>query len=276
MTGVRSSTAAAYAGLLNAAADAVRPRVRLARLLGRPRAARPRRARAHGRGRGPRRVGRRASHAGDALRAAGLEPVRLAEKEGLALINGTDGMLGMLVLAVHDASELLRIADVTASVSIQALRGTDRVFAEDLISAPPAPRSAPAARRTCARLLAGSPIVADHLDDESQVQDAYSLRCSAPGARRGARHDRPRPRRSPSVELDRRDRQPRRAARTAGCRRTATSTARRSATSSTSVRSRSPTSPRWPSGGPTGCSTQRAATGCRRSSRTARASTRGS
>jgi histidine ammonia-lyase len=115
--------------------------------------------------------------AADALGAAGLQPVTLAEKEGLALINGTDGMLAMLLLAVSDAEELLRIADVTASLSIQALRGTDRVFRDDLQRLRPQVGQQLSAANLV-RLMADSPIVAAHLDDTSQVQDAYSLRCA--------------------------------------------------------------------------------------------------
>ncbi|MET0133098.1 MAG: aromatic amino acid lyase, partial [Kibdelosporangium sp.] len=67
--------------------------------------------------------------AADALLEAGIKPVSLVEKEGLALINGTDGMLGMLIMAAADLRRLLRIADLTAAMSIEALLGTDRVFA---------------------------------------------------------------------------------------------------------------------------------------------------
>src|SRR5207244_1866680 len=62
----------------------------------------------------------------------GVAPLRLEAKEGLALINGTDGMLGMLVLACADLALLLKTADVAAAMSIEALLGTDRVFAADL------------------------------------------------------------------------------------------------------------------------------------------------
>ena len=62
-----------------------------------------------------------------ALTEAGLEPVELVAKEGLALVNGTDGMLGMLVLACHDLQRLLPAADLTASMSVEAALGTDRV-----------------------------------------------------------------------------------------------------------------------------------------------------
>jgi len=116
--------------------------------------------------------------AGDALRAAGIEPVRLAEKEGLALINGTDGMLGMLVLALADLDRLLDVADLTAAMSVEALLGTDRVFAADLHALRPHPGQGRSARRMAA-LLAGSGIVASHRGpDCTRVQDAYSLRCS--------------------------------------------------------------------------------------------------
>ncbi|MDA2814762.1 histidine ammonia-lyase [Nocardiopsis sp. RSe5-2] len=116
--------------------------------------------------------------AADALRAAGLEPVELGAKEGLALINGTDGMLGMLLLACHDLERLLRTADVTAAMSVEALLGTDRVFAADLQDMRPHPGQADAAANMLA-LLDGSPIVASHRGPEcTRVQDAYSLRCA--------------------------------------------------------------------------------------------------
>ncbi|GAA2790373.1 histidine ammonia-lyase [Saccharopolyspora taberi] len=116
--------------------------------------------------------------AAEALAEAGIEPIVLAEKEGLALTNGTDGMLGMLVLAQHDLNALLDIADVTAAMSIEALLGTDRVFAADLHALRPHPGQAVSAARIAA-LLADSPIVASHRGpDCPRVQDAYSLRCA--------------------------------------------------------------------------------------------------
>jgi histidine ammonia-lyase len=112
-----------------------------------------------------------------ALAAAGIEPVELGPKEGLALINGTDGILGMLVLALADLQRLLRTADVTAAMSVEALLGTDRAFAEDLVALRPlAGQAASAANLTA--LLAGSEIVASHRYDDPRVQDAYSLRCA--------------------------------------------------------------------------------------------------
>jgi histidine ammonia-lyase len=116
--------------------------------------------------------------ASDALRAAGLEPVELHEKEGLALINGTDGMLGMLVLAIADLRRLLVTADITAAMSIEGLLGTDRVFAADLHALRPQTGQAASASNLRA-LLAGSPIVASHRGpQDTRVQDAYSLRCA--------------------------------------------------------------------------------------------------
>ena len=117
--------------------------------------------------------------AGEALAAAGLEPLVLAEKEGLALINGTDGMLGQLVLACNDFSMLLTTVDVVAAISVEGLMGTDRVFAEDLHALRPHPGQAESAA-TMRAVLAGSPIVGRHRDDPDCpiVQDAYSLRCT--------------------------------------------------------------------------------------------------
>jgi histidine ammonia-lyase len=112
-----------------------------------------------------------------ALEAAGLAPLTLTAKEGLALINGTDGSLGMLLLALDDLARLLRVADVTAAMSVEALLGTDRAFATDLISLRPHPGQA-ASAANMRRLLAGSAIVASHRYDDPRVQDAYSLRCA--------------------------------------------------------------------------------------------------
>jgi histidine ammonia-lyase len=113
----------------------------------------------------------------DALAAAGIEPLTLEAKEGLALINGTDGMLGMLLLAAHDLRGLLRVADITAAMSVEALLGTDRAFAADLLALRPQPGQAASAANLRA-LLAGSPIVASHRYGDDRVQDAYSLRCA--------------------------------------------------------------------------------------------------
>ncbi|TFC22966.1 histidine ammonia-lyase [Cryobacterium glucosi] len=115
---------------------------------------------------------------GEALAAAGITPVVLAEKEGLALINGTDGMLGMLVLALTDLSRLLTTADIAAAMSVEALLGTDATFAADLQALRPQLGQAASAGNLRA-ILAGSPLLAFHAGPEDPtVQDAYSLRCS--------------------------------------------------------------------------------------------------
>ena len=203
-------------------------------------------------------------------------PVELAEKEGLALINGTDGMLGMLVLALAD---LRRAAHGRRHHRRDERRGAARH----------GPRCSPPTCTPCARSPGQARVGRQHaraagrLRDRRQpprartctrVQDAYSLRCAPQVARRRPRHPRPRrDGRRPRAGL--RHRQPGGARPTAGSSPTATSTARRSPTCSTSSRSSPPTSPRSPSGAPTGSSTRPATTACRRSSPTTRASTRG-
>ncbi len=117
-----------------------------------------------------------AQPAGPVLAASGIEPIALAAKEGLALINSTDGMLGMLIMACDDAQRLFRTADVAAAMSVEGLLGTDRPFAEDLQALRPHPGQATSAANL-RRLLAGSPLVAAHDDATHGVQDAYSLRC---------------------------------------------------------------------------------------------------
>jgi histidine ammonia-lyase len=112
-----------------------------------------------------------------ALADAGIAPLVLTAKEGLALVNGTDGILGMLVLALHDLRALLRVLDVAAAMSVEALLGTDRAFAEDLMSLRPQPGQQTSAANL-RRLLAGSSIVAGHRENDPRVQDAYSLRCA--------------------------------------------------------------------------------------------------
>ncbi len=116
--------------------------------------------------------------AAEALAAHGLEPVVLAEKEGLALINGTDGMLGMLLLALADLRVLLATADVAAAMSVESLLGTDAVFAADLQALRPQIGQGVSAANVRA-VLAGSGVIASHQGPEcTRVQDAYSLRCS--------------------------------------------------------------------------------------------------
>jgi histidine ammonia-lyase len=116
--------------------------------------------------------------AAEALAAAGIAPVELAEKEGLALINGTDGMLGMLVLALHDLGTLLATADVAAAMSVEGQLGTDDVFAADLHALRPHPGQTASAANIRA-VMADSAIRESHRTAAcTRVQDAYSLRCS--------------------------------------------------------------------------------------------------
>ncbi|WP_394278627.1 histidine ammonia-lyase [Microbacterium sp.] len=114
-----------------------------------------------------------------ALEGAGIRPLVLEEKEGLALINGTDGMLGMLALAITDLGMLLDTADVAAALSVESQLGTDAVFAADLMALRPHAGQALSAGNL-RRALAGSPLVASHRDPAvcTRVQDAYSLRCA--------------------------------------------------------------------------------------------------
>ncbi len=116
--------------------------------------------------------------AAQAMADAGLEPVELEEKEGLALINGTDGMLGMLCLAIHDLRDLLVVADISAAMSVEGLLGTDDVFAADLHALRPQPGQAISAGNI-RKMMADSPIRESHRTEScTRVQDAYSLRCS--------------------------------------------------------------------------------------------------
>lgn len=114
-----------------------------------------------------------------ALKDAGIEPLRLREKEGLALINGTDGMLGQLCLAIADLRELAKVADIATSMSVEGLLGTLTVFADDLQQLRPHPGQADAAANVRA-LAQDSAILADAAEEfaKNQVQDAYSVRCS--------------------------------------------------------------------------------------------------
>ncbi|MER7795353.1 histidine ammonia-lyase [Streptomyces sp. NPDC097640] len=115
--------------------------------------------------------------AADLLAEHGIEPVELREKEGLALLNGTDGMLGMLLMACEDLGRLFTAADVTAALSLEALLGTDRVLAPELHAIRPHPGQAASADNML-RVLAGSGLTGHHQDDAPRVQDAYSVRCA--------------------------------------------------------------------------------------------------
>ncbi len=114
----------------------------------------------------------------NALLHRGLMPLTLSAKEGLALINGTDGMLGMLLLALADIRHLLTMADITAALSIEAMLGSDRPFLAELHQIRPHPGQSASAANIF-RLLQQSPIMDSHRDDLNHaVQDAYSMRCA--------------------------------------------------------------------------------------------------
>ncbi len=127
-----------------------------------------------GRGR-LRREGREAP-AAEVLAAAGLEPQRLEPKEGLALINGTQGMTALLALAAIDAGRLVRIADLVGALSADALRSADTAFDPDLHELRPHPGQRVSAANL-RRLMRGSAIRESHRHGDSRVQDPYSVRC---------------------------------------------------------------------------------------------------
>jgi histidine ammonia-lyase len=137
--------------------------------------------------------------AAEALREAGLAPIELAEKEGLAVTNGTDAILGMLCLAVDDAQRLLAQADMIAAMTVEGLLATDAPFADDLQALRPHPGQAVSAQNL-RTMLADSPIVASHTTDDPRVQDAYSVRCT-PSVHGAARDTLDHVRRVVDVEL---------------------------------------------------------------------------
>lgn len=116
--------------------------------------------------------------AGAALDAAGITPIELASKEGLALINGTDGMLGLLLLACADLHHLVRVADITAALAVEAMLGSDRPFRPELHELRPHPGQVASAANIHA-LLQNSGVMDSHRNDTAHaVQDAYSMRCA--------------------------------------------------------------------------------------------------
>ena len=143
---------------------------------GRPGAARPPGPARHRRRRGPPRAvsgwrpGRR-------LRRCGLEPLVLEAKEGLALINGTQGMTAIGVLAASRAAQLAKTADISAVLTIEAILGTDRAFDARVVGLRPHPGQLASARNLM-RMLSGSEILSSHRKSDHIVQDAYSIRCA--------------------------------------------------------------------------------------------------
>jgi histidine ammonia-lyase len=115
--------------------------------------------------------------AAELLAEEGLAPLTLAPKEGLTLINGTEPMQALLVLAVADAGLLTRVADLACAMSVEALLGTDRAYDRRVIAIRPHPGQLDSAANL-RRLLAGSPLLAWHRHSAHAVQDPYSLRCA--------------------------------------------------------------------------------------------------
>jgi histidine ammonia-lyase len=112
----------------------------------------------------------------EALARVHLQPLRLVEKEGLALINGTQGTAGLGVLALLSAQQLLETAEVAGSMTLEGLRGTPEPFRPEIHRARPHPGQIESAQRLWA-LLADSEIRESHRYNDPRVQDAYSLRC---------------------------------------------------------------------------------------------------
>jgi histidine ammonia-lyase len=111
-----------------------------------------------------------------ALSAAGLAPIELGAKEGLALLNGTQMMAAIAALVLHDGRRLAATADVIGGMSLEAMEGTAAAFDEVLIGARPHPGQVAVAAHLRALLL-GSEIGASHAESEHRLQDAYSIRC---------------------------------------------------------------------------------------------------
>jgi histidine ammonia-lyase len=115
--------------------------------------------------------------AAEVLAEHGLEPLTLAPKEGLSLVNGTEPMQALLAFSVHDADMLVQAADIACALSVEALLGTDRPYDERVQVIRPHPGQLVSAANLRA-LLAGSPLLASHRHSRHAVQDAYCLRCA--------------------------------------------------------------------------------------------------
>ena len=123
----------------------------------------------------------------EALRRAGIEPLQLEVKEGLALLNGTQAMAAVGAIALYRAERVTRLADVAGAMALEALRGTPVAFDERIHTARPHPGQIAVAAHL-RELLRDSEIRKSHLENDPRVQDAYSLRCmpQVHGAVRGA------------------------------------------------------------------------------------------
>jgi histidine ammonia-lyase len=121
--------------------------------------------------------GPRGRPAGEVLGEHGIEPLRLAPKEGLSLVNGTEPMQALLAFSVHDAGLLVQAADVACALSVEALLGHARPYDQRVQALRPHPGQLDSAANLRA-LLAGSALMASHRDSRHAVQDAYCLRCA--------------------------------------------------------------------------------------------------
>ena len=128
-------------------------------------------------GEGEARVGGRTLPGAEALRAAGIAPVTLEAKEGLALINGTHLMAATAALLLDDVERLFAAALGAAALSIDACRGTD-AFLDDRVHAARGQAGQSEVARRLGALIAGSQIIPSHLHGDPRVQDPYSLRCA--------------------------------------------------------------------------------------------------
>jgi histidine ammonia-lyase len=121
--------------------------------------------------------GPRGRPAAEVLAEHGIEPLRLAPKEGLSLVNGTEPMQALLAFSVHEARLLVQVADVACALSVEALLGHDRPYDERVQALRPHPGQLDSAANLRA-LLHGSPLMASHRTSRHAVQDAYCLRCA--------------------------------------------------------------------------------------------------
>jgi histidine ammonia-lyase len=120
---------------------------------------------------------RRGRPAAEVLREHGIEPLVLAPKEGLSLVNGTEPMQALLAFSIHDCELLVRAADLACAMSVEALLCTDRPYDERVQVIRPHPGQLASAANLRA-LLKGSALMASHRESTHAVQDAYCLRCA--------------------------------------------------------------------------------------------------
>ena len=127
-------------------------------------------------GEGRAEAGGKEADAGELLARAGIAPLELAEKEGLALVNGTQAVTGIGILSLQRFARALDTADVAGAVTLEGLRGSPQPFRAPIHEARPHPGQIASARRLRG-LLADSQIRESHREGDPRVQDAYSLRC---------------------------------------------------------------------------------------------------